>query len=57
MEAERRIRRLQSTVEHQSLCIPYYTWDKKCNLCLTEKMTIALPVPKKLSNKRTELVS
>ena len=30
---------------------------RKCDLCLTEKMIIARSDPKKLLNKRTELVS
>ena len=36
---------------------PYKCETRKCDLCLTEKMIIARSDPKKLLNKRTELVS
>ena len=36
---------------------PYKCGTRQCDLCLTEKMIIARSDPKKLLNKRTELVS
>ena len=36
---------------------PYKCGTRKCDLCLTEKLIIARSDPKKLLNKRTELVS
>ena len=36
---------------------PYKCGTRKCDLCLTEKMIIARSDPRKLLNKRTELVS
>ena len=36
---------------------PYKCGTRKCDLCLTEKMIITRSLPKKLLNKRTELVS
>ena len=36
---------------------PYKSGTRKCDLCLTEKNIIGRSYPKKLLNKRTELVS
>ena len=37
--------------------VPYQCGSRRCDLCITEKTTIALADPKTLLNKRTELVS
>ena len=36
---------------------PYKCGTRKCDLCLTEKMIIARPDPKKLLNKRREFLN
>ena len=36
--------------------VPFYPGSKHCDLCLTEKLTIALAEPEELLNSRSELL-